>query len=478
MNKKDRSLRKIAFRGGVYSLAVIAIILAILITVNIFASVLPTTVTKLDMSSSQLYSVTSDTKVVLNSLDKDVTIYWIVQADSEDSIISNLLSKYESLSEHITVTKINPDVYPTFTQQYTDETASNNSLIVASGDKSRYIDYYDIYLVESNGYSYSYSDFDGEGQITSAIDYVVSEELPKMYVLEGHGEPDLPDTFAGQIEKENIETESLSLVSTGEVPEDASCVLIYAPESDISESELDVLREYISNGGKLMVVSGAVEAGTLTTLTTLLKDYGIEPVEGFVLETDSSYYGSYYGMGLPYLLLPNMTSNDITDPLIEERYYVNMPIAQGLDVSNANTGVTALLISSDTSFSKTDGYNFETYDMEEDDTPGSFALAVTVETDGDGEMIWFSSSLFLEESYNSFSSGANVNIAMNALSELIGEREALAIRSKSLGYTYLSIDSASSSLLEFIMIAAVPILFLGIGIVVVLMRRRVQNGEG
>ena len=44
--------------------------------------------------------------------------------------------------------------------------------------------------------------FDGEGAITSAIDYVVNEEQPKIYLLEGHGERELPASFKEQIEKE------------------------------------------------------------------------------------------------------------------------------------------------------------------------------------------------------------------------------------------------------------------------------------
>ena len=45
-------------------------------------------------------------------------------------------------------------------------------------------------------YSYDYNtSFDGEGAITSAIDYVVSEEFPQLYNLEGHGEAALPTSF-------------------------------------------------------------------------------------------------------------------------------------------------------------------------------------------------------------------------------------------------------------------------------------------
>lgn len=207
--------RRIAARGGSYALAVTAVVLAILIAANILASVLPTVLTKLDISSTKLYSITSSTKVVVNNLQKDVTIYWVVQSDQEDEVIENLLGKYESLSPHITVTKKNPDVYPTFTAQYTDEDVPNNSLIVECGEKSRYISYNDIYLtdVDYTTYSYVYS-FDGEGAITSAIDYVISDELPKVYSLEGHGEAELPAEFQTQIEKENMELESFSLLNT------------------------------------------------------------------------------------------------------------------------------------------------------------------------------------------------------------------------------------------------------------------------
>ena len=168
---------RIAFQGGSYSLAISAVVLALLVVVNILVSSLPTAWTKYDISAAKLYSITSNTKVVVNALEEDVTIYWIVQSGKEDAIIENLLGKYESLSDHIQVVKRNPDVYPTFAQQYTDETVANNSLVVECGDRSRYIAYDDIYLTQTDMYTYSYStSFDGEGAITSAIDYVASED--------------------------------------------------------------------------------------------------------------------------------------------------------------------------------------------------------------------------------------------------------------------------------------------------------------
>ena len=143
-------MKKNAMRGGAYSAAVTAVVLAILIAVNVFVSAMPSGATEYDISASKLYSVTSNTKSVVNALTEDVTIYWIVQADEEDDVIGKLLDRYESLSDHITVEKRNPDVYPTFAEQYTDGTVYNNSLVVECGDRSRYIGYEDIYLTDAS----------------------------------------------------------------------------------------------------------------------------------------------------------------------------------------------------------------------------------------------------------------------------------------------------------------------------------------
>lgn len=468
---KEKVLRnRIALQGGSYSLIITVIILAILVAVNILVYVLPKSLTQLDISSTKLYSITSNTKVVVNALEKDVTIYWIVQSDKEDDVIENLLDKYESLSEHIKVVKKNPDIYPTFAEQYTKESVQNNSLVVECGDRSRFISYDDIYLYDANMSSYSYDvSFDGEGAITSAIDYVVNEDQPEIYVLEGHGEAELSESFREQLEKENIELNTFSLLTADAVPEDADGILIYGPSSDISEEEKTLLAEYVSGGGKLMVLAGPTKDGTLTNLYSILKDYGVDTVDGIVVDTDRGHYA----FQAPYILLPDLNSSEITDPLIEENYYAIMPVAQGLTIQDTESGrVTELLTTSEMSFSKTDGYALSSYEKEEGDTDGPFILAVSVAAENGGQIVWFASSSFLDEMYNAYSSGANLDLAINAMSSIIGENEAVAIRSKSLNYNYLTISDSTASFLKTIMIAVFPLMYLGIGICVIIGRRR------
>lgn len=461
---------RIAARGGTYSIALIALTLAILIVVNILASVLPTGLTKYDISASKLYSITSNTKSVVNALEKDVNIYWVVQSGEEDEIISNLLDKYASLSARIHITKKNPDVYPTFTAQYTDESVANNSLIVECDSKFRYIPYTDIYLSDIDLSTYSaVNSFDGEGALTSAIDYVVSDILPRVYYLSGHGEAELPTEFTRQTERENMELAQFSLLNEDAIPEDAAAIFTYAPTSDISTVEKNILADYVQSGGKLMVMAGPTGDDPLTNLCALIADYGVNSVEGMVVESDRAHYA----FSTPAILLPDVQSADITDPTIDSNHYIIMPVAQGLSVeSTANADVTTLLTTSDTAYSKRDYMTMDSYDKQDGDIDGAFAVAVDINVPDSGEIVWFASANMLDSLYNAFSSGANLDLTMNALSTLVGESEAVAIRTKSLSYDYLTISDASAATLKAVMIGIIPGFVLAAGIYVTVERRR------
>ena len=469
-NKQALSTR--TAKVGGYSVVLALIVLAILVAVNVLFSVLPSKFTQFDISAAQLYSLTSDTKVVATNLDKDVTIYWITQAGQESTVLDKLLDRYQDLSDHITVVKKDPDIYPTFAQQYTDETVVNNSLVVECGDKSRYISYDDIYQVDTTSYyttgSVSQS-FDGEGQITSAIDYVVSDELPKIYLLSGHGEGTLSDTFTNELTRSNYETvEDFSLLNVDEIPEDCDTLLINAPTSDISEEELTMLRDYVQGGGKLLVLSGPQKDTKLTNLDALLADYGVTVNDGVVVDTDREHYA----FTAPYVLMPDIGSSDITDPLTEESSHVIVPIAQGLTVGS-NSSVTALLTTSDEAFSKAAGYAMTTYDKEDGDTDGPFTLAVSIEDSiADGKIVWVPTDYLLDDMYNSYSSGANLDLVMNSLSWMIGKNDAVSIRAKSLNNNYLTISSSSATVLKIVMIGVIPVCFLLLGMDEVLRRRK------
>lgn len=190
----------------------------------------------------------------------------------------------------------------------------NNSLVVECGERSTYVSYEDIYEYDYSNY-YSTGSYDvgfaGESALTSAIDYVTNEDLPKLYTLTGHGESALSTNFQASVDKQNILTESLSLLTVEGVPEDADCLLINAPTSDISESERDAILEYLQAGGKLVLITGPLQDGTeLTNLEAVMEYYGVTAEDGIVVEGSQSNYI----FPSPVNLLPEYGSHEITSP--------------------------------------------------------------------------------------------------------------------------------------------------------------------
>jgi len=471
IQKNKEAMNTKTARVGGYSVIMSVILLAILIAVNLFVDALPSTWTQYDISASQLYSLTSSTKVVCQNLEKDVTIYWITQSGAEDTVTERLLDVYQALSDHITVVKKNPDVYPTFAAQYTDDTVKNNSLVVECGDKSRYIAYSDIYEYDTTEYYQTGSVsayFDGEGEITTAIGYVVSDDLPVLYVMSGHGELELGDSISKAISKANYETKELSLLTVDEIPEDCDAIIINGPESDISEEEAQMLSTYVENGGHLLVFSGLQESGRLTNLDSVIENYGVTVNEGIVVEGDRNYYA----FQAPYLCIPEISDADITSPLKEKNSYVLAPIAQGLTVpSYGSATVTSLLETSESAYSKLDGYAITDYEYAEGDIYGPFSLAVSVE-DGEGKIVWVSSDYFVDETYISYSAGANSDFALNSLSWMIGAEDSISIRSKSLNYNYLTISDSQASKIKICLIGIIPLGYLLYGVDEALRRRK------
>ena len=89
-----------------------------------------------------------------------------------------------------------------------------------------------------------------------------------------------------------------------------------------------------------------------------------------------------------------------------------------------------------------------------------------------GKLVWVASDYLLDDLYNSYSSGANMDLAMNSLSWMIGQADSVSIRSKSLNSTYLTISSSSAAWLKVCMIGIVPLAFLLLGIDEVIRRRK------
>ena len=157
------------FRSGLYSTAILAAAVVLVILVNLIVQAIPTKYTEFDLSEGGLYTLSDTSRQVAEGLTQDVTIYYLCETGSEDAIITRLLDQYAASSSHIHWEQKDPAVYPTFASQYGAEQVSGGSLIVDAGTGSDVLDAVDFYVYDYSDY-YSYSiRFDGEQQITAAL---------------------------------------------------------------------------------------------------------------------------------------------------------------------------------------------------------------------------------------------------------------------------------------------------------------------
>lgn len=463
-------------KNGSYSMTMTVVFIAVVIVINMIVGELPSKYTEIDVSGQKLYSIGDETKELLSELEKDVTIYQIAQSGGEDEVITSLLKKYEDESEHIKVEQKDPVVNPKFASEYTTDNLSANSLIVTCGDRSKVIDYNNMYEsdIDYQTYSYQTTGFDGEGQITSAIGYVTSENLPILYTLTGHGETELGSTMKEGIEKANMEIKSLNLVSEGSVPEDADCLFIGSPSTDISSDEKDAILKYLENGGKAMMFSDYNE-NKMENFDEILANYGLERTEGIVFEGDSQHYA----MQMPYYILPDVGSAEAVSGLSSDGYMVLAPFAQGIvqaDDVRSTVVVNSLLSTSDQAYSKSN-LSSGSLEKEDGDTDGPFDVGVSVTENVDDEetkLVYYSASSLLDSQVNQMVSGGNEKLVMESLKWMVDTEETVtvSIPSKSLQVSSLMIPGYDASFWKICVMGVIPGFFLVAGFVVWFKRRR------
>lgn len=477
-SKEKRRKNKKVLRHGSYSMAVTGIVIASVVVLNLVVQELPSKFREIDLSSQKLYTIGEQTEKMLKKLDKDVQIYFVAQDGTESSDIEKLLERYEEGSKHVQVEQKDPAVNPTFVLQYTSDNISNNSVIVVCGDKSKVIDYTDMYetTINYSTYSQQVTGFDGEGQLTSALNYVVSEDMPVLYTLEGHEEASMSETMKETIQKANIDIQSLNLLTEEAVPEDTECLFIFAPAKDLSEDEADKVISYLENGGKAFIVSNYTDED-MSNFNRVLENYGVRPVNGIVFEGDSDHFVSQN----PYYLLPNIENNEITSQLSSQSRYVLAAMAQGISqIENVRDSleISSILSTTDSSYSKTDLENMETMEKEEGDIQGPFDLGVMITEKVDDEketqIVYFSSQSLFDDSANAMVSGTNYELLSASLGWMCNtdETNTVSIPSKSYDNTSLVIPAADANFWSIFVTAVLPLCVLALGFTIWMKRRK------
>ena len=426
------------FHYGIYSLGITALVLAILVVLNLVVSILPTSITNVDLSPSLLYSIGDVSKEVADNLQEDVDIIVVAETGSVDERITNFLNNYADLSEHLHLSEVDPVLHPDVMTKY-DITSDGIVVRCEATDKSTSILFSDIivtgvnssYYQQTGQYVQEEKSFDGEGQLTSAVDYVTSTETHKMYRLTQHGEASLAENLTTSLTKSNITVEDLDLMSESSIPEDGEVLLINGATSDITEDEENLLLDYMKAGGTLMVTlapSGSTKLQELPRLETVLNEYGIETSLSFVGDESRYYQKSLYSI-LPVQNDTEILKNVASDtPLLMQ---LNQAFTHREDARSSLT-YTDLLTTSESGFT----YSVDSEEKSEDGTQLLGTMVTeTTGTSGDVKSTLFvfgSASLIDSSIIDQFSNVGNATAFVDCVSSTMDNVSNISIPAKSL----------------------------------------------
>ena len=461
------------FKTGVFNTSYVVIGVAIAVAVNVFANQLPDGIKNIDVTSQQLYSLTDETYTVLDDLESDVTMYVLCAEDDMDSIVAQTLERYDAGSNHVTVEYIDPAESPTFYTNYTDDAPADGSVIVVCGERSTIVDYSDMYETEIDYTTYSYetTGYDGEGLLTSAITYVVNEDMPVVYTVTGHSESSFDSDFTAALEKLNISVEDITLLEYDEIPEDAAAIIINAPVSDFSSDDAQKVIDYLDAGGKALIITSFAAEDDMSNFESILEHMNIELTTGLIFEDDTSYY--YQAQ---YYLLPDVQSATATSDVDG---YIFMPYAEAIsntDEDSETISWTDLLLTSSDAYLKSDIDNLTTVDREDTDTTGQFSLAAVVtDSDTGAEVTVVTSPYIFTEDADSMVSGQNLSLfkgIVSGYSDDDAETTTVSIDVKDYSYSTLTVSSKVIISSEILLMVVAPIALLVIGILIWFRRKR------
>ncbi len=440
--------------------------IAILLVINVIVDNLNIT---FDLSSDNVYTISDQTKSIVEAIDEEVTLYVLDSEDSFDVGYKEILNKYKKISKNIKIEYKDLTKNPTFASTYIDSSIEPNagSIIVVCDDHEVYVDSADYISTDQSGYTVNQV-IDFEPLITTALLNVTTGNVYNISTITGHGEASFASNISKYISGDNFQVSDLALYTEESVPETTDILVINGPTEDYAATDIDKLNKYIKTGGKVYVIINPV-ATYLDKLYGLLGDYGINVVDGVVVEGDENSYIQ----DTAYYILPTLKASDITDSLRENNYQVLTLRSKGLSLKQVGDyKVTSLLATSNSAFSKIEMVDDSIDTKSDNDIDGPFSIAAISENEKEGSMIVLGSTDALMDEVDEQVGGNNSNFFVNGLDYLCGVKEQIEMRGTKINNATGLYTSRDQAILFVLSIFVIPLLYVILGIVVKIRRNK------
>jgi gliding motility-associatede transport system auxiliary component len=256
---------------------------------------------RIDLTPEKRFTLSEHARRVLKGLDRDVHVIAFLRSDdARNAEIEDLLTRVRNASAHVQYNVVDVNRNPAVARQYG-------------------VDSYGSLVVESDGRRKDFAN-PREDILVEAILQVTRPTRKVVYFLTGHGEQDIDNSDRRRgysnvrtaLQREFYEVRSLNLLGEGQVPDDATVVVIAGPRKDLLTSELVKLETYMKRGGGLLVM---LDPQTVPSLVAFLAGYGIKVGDDVVVDPENRLFaGDYLTMIVPGLSNQHPVTADLKSP--------------------------------------------------------------------------------------------------------------------------------------------------------------------
>ncbi len=458
---------------------IILIIIAACIGLNLFVE--NANLADFDFTQDKIYSLSDTSKQMAKSIDKEIEMILINMPEAQQ----DFAKKYNSENDKIKVEIVGNATDSTDLADKYNLTTESSAIVIKSGDKEKIIYSSELYTVDYT--TYETKDITEE-VLTNALIDVTTEQKPIIYNLIGHNKYSTDYFYYIQQDliDEAYEFKDLNLLTTGNVPEDCSVLMITTLSEDITEAERDAILDYIKTGGKIILFSDPNSTGkSMPNFQKILDEYGVSISEGVMLEQDSDrmLYSTPSAILItvsPYTSVTSGTNMNINACFMTSG---RIDVKDSEELEKLGVEMETLATTGPNSFYRTDYSIEEASKTESDEDVGNATVGALmkkkINDDVTSELIVYANNIFITNLRISISSQYysyaldfynNEDLAINSIAYLTDRDNMIVIRKDVETSTYTVTEKQNIIILSIIF--AIPAIIIIIGIIVWQVRRR------
>jgi len=430
----------------------------ILVAINILAEQYPQ---RWDVTEDKQHTLAPETIQALQSLPEPVhaTAFYSVRLNAENA--RQLMDDFQANSNgKFDFQFMDPDSNPVLANQL--GITGDGKILLQMGDNQ------EIVSIAS------------ESELTNGLIRLLNPEKPALYFLTGEGEHDTEgsaqDSYSRVrqvLESKNYVINTLNLQAENAIPDDARVLVVAGPLVSLSENSVSLIKDYLDNGGSLMLLSNPVPLTQFEDQTDLLAEYlssdwGITLDNDIVVDTNSPS-SPFFAVGAQY------ASHPITEKM--QGVAAIFPYSRSLTVDPAaGASPTALVLTIDQSWGETDfdalqGQQSLTYD-EGADILGPMILAAAAQSNtNDSRVVVFGSSTFAED--DSFGFSGNGDMFVNAVDWAAEQDKLINLTSSTAQERTFDPPGSFQFILTIVTsVCIIPLVIIAAGVYAWMMRRR------